>query len=100
MVRFRKDGDCYLHQELPSNFRRAVTARLKILAKLDIAERRKPQDGKIRFNLAEKKIELRVATIPTSNENEDVVLRILAASKPLPLEKMGFSSYNLENFKK
>lgn len=100
MVRFRKDGDCYLHQELPANFRRAVTARLKILAKLDIAERRKPQDGKIRFNLADKKIELRVATIPTSNDNEDVVLRILAASKPLPLEKMGFSTYNLENFKK
>jgi type II secretory ATPase GspE/PulE/Tfp pilus assembly ATPase PilB-like protein len=100
MVRFRKDGDCYLHQELPANFRRAVTARLKILAKLDIAERRKPQDGKIRFNLADKKIELRVATIPTSNDNEDVVLRILAASKPLPIEKMGFSAYNLENFKK
>jgi type II secretory ATPase GspE/PulE/Tfp pilus assembly ATPase PilB-like protein len=45
-------------------------------------------------------VELRVATIPTTEENEDVVMRILAASKPLPLEKMGFSQYNLENFKK
>ncbi|MCC6807865.1 MAG: Flp pilus assembly complex ATPase component TadA [Deltaproteobacteria bacterium] len=99
-VRFRKDGDCYLHQELPPAFRRAVTARIKILAKLDIAERRKPQDGKIRFMLNNKKVELRVATIPTTEDNEDVVMRILAASKPLPLEKMGFSAYNLENFKK
>jgi type II secretory ATPase GspE/PulE/Tfp pilus assembly ATPase PilB-like protein len=99
-VRFRRDGDCYLHQELPPAFRRAVTARIKILAKLDIAERRKPQDGKIRFMLNGKKVELRVATIPTTEENEDVVMRILAASKPLPLEKMGFSQYNLENFKK
>jgi len=44
-------------------------------------------------------IELRVATIPTANQNEDVVMRILAASKPLPIEKMGFSDYNLAKFK-
>ena len=45
-------------------------------------------------------IELRVATIPTAGGNEDVVMRILAASKPLPLEKMGFSDRNLAEFKK
>jgi type II secretory ATPase GspE/PulE/Tfp pilus assembly ATPase PilB-like protein len=73
--------------------------RLKIMARLDISERRKPQDGKIRFKYAKGTIELRVATIPTANQNEDVVMRILAASKPLPIEKMGFSEYNLMKFK-
>ena len=58
--------------------------RFKILADLDIAERRKPQDGKIKFTTsAGKAIELRVATVPTADGNEDVVLRVLAAGKPL-----------------
>jgi type II secretory ATPase GspE/PulE/Tfp pilus assembly ATPase PilB-like protein len=69
------------------------------MAKLDISERRKPQDGKIRFKYSKGVIELRVATIPTANQNEDVVMRILAASKPLPLDKMGFSERNLTRFK-
>lgn len=99
-VRYRKDGDCYLHLELPAAYRKAVSARIKIMAKLDIAERRKPQDGKIRLMLGDKKVELRVATLPTVEDNEDVVMRILAASKPLPLEKMGFSPNNLAGFKK
>jgi type II secretory ATPase GspE/PulE/Tfp pilus assembly ATPase PilB-like protein len=73
--------------------------RFKIMSKLDIAERRKPQDGKIRFRGPMGTIELRVATIPTSGSNEDIVMRILAASKPLPLEKMGFSKRNLAEFK-
>jgi type II secretory ATPase GspE/PulE/Tfp pilus assembly ATPase PilB-like protein len=69
------------------------------MAKLDISEKRKPQDGKIRFKGPMGTIELRVATIPTSGGNEDVVMRILAASKPLPLEKMGFSDRNISQFK-
>jgi type II secretory ATPase GspE/PulE/Tfp pilus assembly ATPase PilB-like protein len=69
------------------------------MAKLDISEKRKPQDGKIRFKYSRGTIELRVATIPTANQNEDVVMRILAASKPLPIEKMGFSETNLRRFK-
>jgi len=73
--------------------------RLKIMARLDISERRKPQDGKIRFKHSKGVIELRVATIPTANQNEDVVMRILAGSKPLPLDKMGFSERNLTRFK-
>ena len=61
------------------------------MASLDIAERRKPQDGKIKFKLSEtREIELRVATIPTAGYNEDVVMRILRCSEPLPLDKMGF----------
>jgi type II secretory ATPase GspE/PulE/Tfp pilus assembly ATPase PilB-like protein len=77
-----------------------LVQRLKIMAKLDISEKRKPQDGKIRFTGPMGTIELRVATIPTSGGNEDVVMRILAASKPLPLDKMGFSERNLAEFKK
>ena len=69
------------------------------MSKLDIAERRKPQDGKIRFRGPMGTIELRVATVPTAGGNEDVVMRILAASKPLPLERMGFSERNLREFK-
>jgi type II secretory ATPase GspE/PulE/Tfp pilus assembly ATPase PilB-like protein len=85
--------------EIPGPHRNALVQRLKIMARLDISERRKPQDGKIRFKYAKGTIELRVATIPTANQNEDVVMRILAASKPLPIEKMGFSEYNLAKFK-
>jgi type II secretory ATPase GspE/PulE/Tfp pilus assembly ATPase PilB-like protein len=99
-VRFRVDGDCVAYQEIPSNYRLPLVARFKIMALLDIAERRKPQDGKIRFRVGEKQIELRVATIPTVNNNEDIVLRILAASKPMPLESMGMSSTVLDDLKK
>ncbi len=94
MVRFRIDGDCVAYQEIPSTYRLPIVARFKIMAQLDISEHRKPQDGKIRFKIAEKQIELRVATIPTVNGNEDLVLRILAASKPLPIEQLGLSSRN------
>lgn len=98
-VRFRIDGDCVAYQDIPSNYRLPLVARFKIMALLDIAERRKPQDGKIRFRVGEKQIELRVATIPTVNGNEDIVLRILAASKPLPLDSMGLSQRNLDDLK-
>ena len=98
-IRLRIDGDCAKFMEIPGAHRNALVQRLKIMAKLDISERRKPQDGKIRFKYSKGMIELRVATIPTANGNEDVVMRILAASKPLPLDKMGFSEYNLTNFK-
>src|SRR6185369_16915580 len=66
---------------------------------LDIAEKRKPQDGKIKIKMKDRNLELRVATIPTANGNEDVVMRILAASKPLPIEQMGFSERNLGSLK-
>src|SRR6476661_10010734 len=101
LVRFRVDGDCFEYMKIPQSYRRAIVSRLKIMASLDIAERRKPQDGKIKFKLSEtREIELRVATIPTAGYNEDVVMRILAASEPLPLDKMGFSDRNLKELKK
>ncbi|MBI5410520.1 MAG: GspE/PulE family protein, partial [Nitrospirae bacterium] len=100
-VRYRVDGNCIEYMKIPASNRRAIVSRLKIMANLDIAERRKPQDGKIKFRLGEnKEIELRVATIPTSGVgNEDIVMRILAASEPLPLDKMGFSERNLRELK-
>jgi type II secretory ATPase GspE/PulE/Tfp pilus assembly ATPase PilB-like protein len=100
VVRLRVDGDCHKYLDIPSPHRNAIVQRLKIMAKLDISEKRKPQDGKIRFKGPMGTIELRVATIPTSGGNEDVVMRILAASKPLPLERMGFSERNVSEFKR
>ena len=99
-IRLRIDGDCQKFMEIPGAHRNALVQRLKIMSKLDISERRKPQDGKIRYKYSKGTIELRVATIPTANGNEDVVMRILAASKPLPLDKMGFSEYNITEFKR
>ncbi len=88
-VRFRVDGVCKNVLTIPKGHIRPVLARFKVLADLDIAERRKPQDGKIKFRTSEgKDIELRVATLPTADGNEDMVLRVLADSKPLPLEQI------------
>jgi len=90
-VRFRVDGTCFPYMKIPSSYRRAVVSRIKIMANLDIAERRKPQDGKIRYRLAkDRDLELRVATLPTAGENEDVTLRLLTAKTPMPLEAMEF----------
>jgi type II secretory ATPase GspE/PulE/Tfp pilus assembly ATPase PilB-like protein/GAF domain-containing protein len=94
-VRFRKDGTCRVYQEIPYLYKQAMISRIKIMAKLDIAERRMPQDGKIKMKYGRKDIEYRVATCPTVGGNEDAVLRILAASKPIPLEGMNFSERNL-----
>ncbi len=95
-IRFRVDGACSTYKELPSVMRAQVTSRVKIMAGLDIAERRRPQDGKITYQLGNRKIELRVAILPTGEGDEDVVMRILAAGKPLPVAQMGFSKKNLE----
>ena len=98
-VRIRVDGACNIYQTIPFSYKNAVISRIKIMADLDIAERRKPQDGKIRFKkYGGKNIELRVATVPTQGGLEDVVMRILASGEPLPLDRMGFSNHNYENF--
>lgn len=100
-IRFRKDGILKPYLELPHTYRNAAIARIKIMCDLDISERRKPQDGKINFSKFSPghKIELRVATIPTNNGVEDVVMRILASAKPLPLDKLGLSPWNLRELK-
>ena len=93
-VRFRKDGILRTYLELPASYRNAIIARVKIMCDLDISERRKPQDGKINFAKfsAKHKLELRVATIPTNNGLEDVVLRILASARPIAIDMLGFSA--------
>jgi len=100
-IRFRKDGALRTHLELPPNYRNALIARIKIMCDLDISERRKPQDGKINFAKfsAQHKIELRVATIPTNSGLEDVVMRILASARPIPLDNLGLSPWNLKHLK-
>ena len=99
-IRVRKDGSLLNYIEVPSTYRNALVTRLKIMCDLDISEKRKPQDGKIKFKkFGPLDIELRVATIPSQGGVEDVVMRILASGEPLPLEKMGFSVRNNELIK-
>ncbi|MEO6033260.1 MAG: ATPase, T2SS/T4P/T4SS family [Burkholderiaceae bacterium] len=100
-VRFRKDGLLRTYLELPHNYRSALIARVKIMCDLDISERRKPQDGKINFAKfsPRHKLELRVATIPTHHGLEDVVMRILASAKPLPVDRLGLSEPILAQLK-
>ena len=100
LIRFRVDGRCHDYLTVDPPYRRPLASRLKVMANLDISERRKPQDGKITFHLPDKEIELRVATIPTAGkENEDVSLRLLAASESLPLDKIHMTASNLAAFR-
>ena len=95
-IRLRIDGDLTPYLELPARYRFAMVARIKIMAAMDISEHRKPQDGKIDFaRFGGPPVELRVVTVPTSRGLEDVVLRLLAGAKPLPLENIGLSQPNL-----
>jgi len=100
IVRFRIDGILRIFQRLPSRVKDAVVARIKIMANLDISERRKPQDGRIRVRIQNKKIDFRVSTIPTIY-GEKVVMRIQEAEKYLnfTLEDLGFESDNLFLFR-
>ncbi len=100
-IRFRKDGALRPYMELPHTYRSAMIARIKIMCDLDISERRKPQDGKIKFGKfqAGQRLELRVATIPTANGLEDAVMRLLASAKPIPLDNLGLSPNNLRDVK-
>jgi type II secretory ATPase GspE/PulE/Tfp pilus assembly ATPase PilB-like protein len=94
-IRFRIDGTLMPYIEVPSHFRQAMVTRLKIMCDLDISERRKPQDGKIKFKkYGPLDIELRVATIPSAGGVEDVVMRILSAGEPIALDKLGLSPGN------
>jgi type II secretory ATPase GspE/PulE/Tfp pilus assembly ATPase PilB-like protein/GAF domain-containing protein len=99
-IRFRKDGTLFPYISVPASYRAAIAARIKIMCDLDIAERRKPQDGKIKFKrFGPLDIELRVATIPSQGGLEDIVMRILAAGEPIPLDKLALSERNAETLK-
>ncbi|MFO0628889.1 MAG: GspE/PulE family protein [Polyangiales bacterium] len=95
LVRLRVDGDCAAFRELPALIGQQLVSRLKILADLDISEKRRPQDGKLRLALPERAVEFRLATVPTVNGNEDAVLRVLSDSKPVPLDELRLSPRNL-----
>ena len=98
-IRFRKDGVLKPYAELPHTYRQALVARIKIMCDLDISEKRKPQDGKINFAKfsPQHKIELRVATIPTNNGLEDVVVRLLSSAKPIAMDQLGLSQGNYQH---
>ncbi|OIP10971.1 MAG: secretion system protein E [Betaproteobacteria bacterium CG2_30_68_42] len=97
LIRIRKDGSLVPYIEVPASYRNALVTRIKIMCDLDISERRKPQDGKIKFRkFGPLDIELRVATLPSAGGVEDVVMRILAAGEPLPLDKLGVLPHNLD----
>lgn len=98
LVRFRIDGVCHEHLRVPNEYHRPLVSRLKIMAKLDIAERRKPQDGKLKFRHPEKEVEFRMATLPTSIGEEDVVLRLLVSSGALPLRKLNLTQKHFNEF--
>lgn len=99
VVRFRVDGTCSEYEKIPGPLGKPLVARFKIMAHLDIAERRKPQDGKLRVRFSDREIELRVATIPTVGGNEDVILRLLPQQDIIPLERQGLMPRNLRELK-
>ena len=100
-VRFRKDGTLVEYLEIPANFRNAVISRIKIMAQLDISERRRAQDGKLDFQqFGPARIELRIATIPTANGLEDIVMRVLASAKPVPMDDLGLAAAPLAALKR
>lgn len=99
-VRYRVDGVMHEVPGPPKRLQGSVTSRIKIMAKLDIAEKRLPQDGRIKLNLKGKDVDFRVSTMP-SLYGESVVLRILDKSNLiLGLDKLGFSKQNKEKFQR
>jgi type IV pilus assembly protein PilB len=101
VVRYRIDGILRVFHEFPAKVRDTLTARYKIMSNMDIAERRKPQDGRIRIRIGGKRIDLRVSTVPTVY-GEKTVMRIQEAEKYLSvkLEDLGFEPDDLEKFRK
>jgi type II secretory ATPase GspE/PulE/Tfp pilus assembly ATPase PilB-like protein len=99
-IRFRRDGHMEHFSEFPGAYHRAVISRIKIMAELDIAEKRHPQDGKITFTLRDgRRVDLRVATLPTIHGNEFITIRVLPSGEPLPLAKLGMSERDMDTFR-
>ena len=98
--RYRIDGILRDYPELPKRYEAAIISRIKIMASMDIAEKRLPQDGRIQLTVANKNVDLRVSTFPTLN-GENVVLRILDRSRAfLELNQLGFPPEALKVFEK
>ena len=100
-IRFRLDGVCQEYMRVPNSMVRGIISRIKIMSNLDIAERRLPQDGKIKFRRkGVPTFELRVATLPTQGGYEDVVMRILASAGAMQINEMGLTNRNAEVMKR
>ncbi len=98
-IRFRIDGILHDQETLARNLKAAITSRIKLMAKMDIAEMRLPQDGKIRFNTGKQEVDIRVSCLPT-HIGESLVLRLLhKEDAQLELEKLGFPVSILDQFR-
>ena len=98
-VRFRVDGQLYTAFEYPVSLHPSVTSRIKIMSGMDIAERRKPQDGRILIRVDGRRIDLRASILPTMN-GEKAVLRILdQESANVGLDRLGLESDDMEKIK-
>ncbi len=99
-IRFRVDGLLHKSMSLPRGMARPVLTRIKVMANMDIAERRAPQDGRIPLKTSERNLDLRISTLPTIY-GEKAVIRILDKEgiKKYSLDTIGFSSYNLDRFR-
>lgn len=99
VVRMRVDGRCKVYQRIPYRYKYAIPSRLKIMAELDIAEKRKPQDGKINFKkFGPLDMELRIATMPTAGGLEDVVIRLVNTGETFSFDKLGLTERNMRIF--
>ncbi|MGH7162744.1 MAG: GspE/PulE family protein, partial [Planctomycetota bacterium] len=99
-VRYRVDGVCFESQSLPKDIQNSILSRLKIMARMDIAERRKPQDGRIQVDLLGRPIDIRVSALPATH-GESIVMRLLDKEVSLvDLEQLGFHADDHERFKR
>ncbi len=99
-IRYRKDGVCAQVHQVAAAYKAAIISRIKIMAKLDIAERRRPQSGKILIKYGSERIEYRLEVTPTIGGQEDAVLRVLSSAQTFALDQIGFSAANLEKMRR
>ncbi|MBW7473844.1 Flp pilus assembly complex ATPase component TadA [Paenibacillus oenotherae] len=98
-IRYRVDGVLRTEKKLPSHMQKVISARVKIMAQLDIAERRLPHDGRVELTVLNRKIDIRISTLPTMY-GEKIVMRILDSSnKNNKIANLGFTDHNLSRFK-
>ena len=98
-IRYRKDGVCFTVHQIAATYKLPVISRIKIISKLDIAEHRRPQSGKIMLKQGNDRIEYRVEITPTIGGQEDAVLRVLSSAHTYRLDELGFTASNLERFR-
>lgn len=97
-IRYRVDGIMRTERTLPPHMQGVIMARIKVMANLNVAERRLPQDGRVEMDIEFRKVDIRISTLPTIH-GEKIVMRIMDLSNSLTdVEKLGFSEHNLRLF--